>query len=379
MRPFPAFVVLAALLFASAGCGGQQQPPAIFLGHIATFSGADAKPGKSAEQAIRIALEELGPDASKALADRPLVVRHVDSFGNLDNMESVAVRLVSIDKVVGLLGGLTKDEALRLDRSRAPVLAATGFRTSAMSELLFTTGLAPSQQGQALAQYLAEQSPAPAAGTLIVDPRREESLVLAEHFHRAWHAAWQKQDPKSDPPRWREMPLPKDVKHADWAGVATKDKPTTIVFVGSAADFEALRKTWGASAPRLVFAGDDGSWAPSEPLAGQTVITATAFALSKDSNKATEFAKKFRAASGADPDVHAAIAYDNLRLLAEALKKGQSPTPENLRDELLKLQDFPGLTGPLSFGRDQHLRRAAFVATIDGSLPTPVAVKIYNP
>src|SRR5262245_27933836 len=117
------------LLFVSclflAGCGGQQQPPAIFLGHIATFSGADARPGKSAEHAIRIALEELGPDASKALADRPLVVRHVDSFGSLDNMDSEAARLVSINKVVGLLGGLTKDEALRLDRSRVPVLAAT--------------------------------------------------------------------------------------------------------------------------------------------------------------------------------------------------------------------------------------------------------------
>jgi ABC-type branched-subunit amino acid transport system substrate-binding protein len=294
-------------------------------------------------------------------------------------MDSEGARLVSINKVVGLLGGLTKEKALRLDRSRVPVLAATGFRTSAMSELLFTTGLAPSLQGQVLAQFLVEESPA--GGTLIVDPRREESLVLAENFHRAWHNAWQAKDSKTDPPRWREIPLPKDVKHAEWAGVATKEAPKTIVFAGAAADFEILRKAWGSKAPRLVFAGDDGSWTPPEPRLEQAVFVATAFALGKESGKGHEFAKKFRAASGTDPDVYAAVAYDNLRLIAEALKKSQPlpPPPEKLREELLKLQDFPGLTGPLAFGRDQHLRRPVFVATIDGSSRTPVAVKTFNP
>ncbi|MCI0684910.1 MAG: ABC transporter substrate-binding protein [Gemmataceae bacterium] len=378
-------ITLALAIFASAGCGGQQQPPAIFLGHIATFSGSDARPGKSAEHGIRIALEDLGPDASKALGDRPLVVRHVDAAGNLDNMEGEAARLVSVNKVVGLLGGLTRDEALRLDRSRVPVLAAIGLRTSAMSELLFTTGLAPSVQGRALAEFLLEQSTVP--GTLIVDPRRDESLTAAESFHRGWHNAWQKQDAKGDSPPWRELALPKDVKHAEWATAVIKDEPKTIVYAGAAADFEALRKAWAThgavQSPRLVFAGDDGSWMPPEPVAGQPVVVATAFALGKDQTKALEFAKKFRTAAGTDPDVHAALAYDNVRLFAEALKKCDLSAPDKLREELraelLKLQDFPGLTGPLSFGRDQHLRRIAFVATVDSPLRAPIAVKSFNP
>src|SRR5262245_2862124 len=180
--------LLGAGLLGAAGCSSQSPPPAIFLGHIATLSGPESKLGKSAEQGIRIALADLGPAGSELFSGRPLVVRHVDAAGNLDNFEGQAARLVSINKAVGLLGGLTREEALRMDRSRAPILTPIGFRTSGMSELLFTTGLTPELQGKTLAQFLADQ--AATAGTLIVDPRRDESLAVADSFRRAWAETW---------------------------------------------------------------------------------------------------------------------------------------------------------------------------------------------
>lgn len=370
---------IALLPLAIAGCGGSTPAPAIFLGHIATMSGPDSKPGKSADQGIRLALADLGPASSEGLWGRPLVVRHVDAAGNLDNFEGQAARLVSINKAVGLLGGLTCDEALRMDRSRVPILAPIGFRTSAMSELLFTTGLTPAIQGKVLAQFLAEQ--ASAAGTLIVDPRRDEAQAVADDFRRAWAEALSKRDVEI--PRWNELTLPKDVKHAEWAKIVSKDKPKTIVFAGAAADFEALRQAWGSTATRLVFAGDDGSWSPLTSVAGQTVYLATAFAPGKDQTKALEFAKKYRTATGEDADVHAAVAYDNVLLFAEALKKVQPATPEKLGEklgeELLKLQEFAGLTGPLSFTPARQLRRPAFIAAVDGALRAVSSVKKYDP
>jgi branched-chain amino acid transport system substrate-binding protein len=364
-------------LAACAGCSGQTPPAPLFLGHIATLSGADARAGKSAEQGIRFALQELGPAASENLAGRPLVVRHVDAAGSLDNLEGQAARLVSVNRVVGLLGGLTKEEALRLDRSRVPVLSAAGMRTSAMSDLLFTTGLAPSTQGRVLAEFLVEE--APAAGTLIVDPRREEALACAEHFRRTWEELWQKKDAKARPPHWVELTLPKDVKLGEWATVPVKDKPKAVVFAGNAADFEELRKAWGASVPLLVFAGDDGSWSPSDAVAGQTIYLATVFAAGKETAKVHEFVKSYRASNREDPDVHAAIAYDNLRIFVEALKKSQSEKADKLREELHKIQDFAGVAGPLTFTREQHLRRPVFIARVEGPSRVPTAVKTYAP
>ncbi len=371
-------VCLAGMLLGSAaGCSGRSTPPAIFIGHVATLSGPDARAGKSAEQGIRLALEELGPTASEPLQGRPIVVRHVDAGGNLDSMEAAAARLVSVNRVCALLGGATKEEELRLDRSRVPVLSPTGVPAAGASEYLFTTGVAPGIQGQVLAEFLAEE--APKGGTLIVDPRRDEAQVVAEQFRRTWHDVRSKKYPNQDPPRWREISLPKELNLGDFAATITKEQRAVILFVGGPAEFALLRNHWGSTAPMLVYAGEDGSLDKLTPIAGQALYVATAFALGKDQTKVHEFAKKYKEAYREEPDVHALLGYDNLRVLVEALKKASSPTPEKVREELLKVQNFAGTTGPLSFRVDQQMRRPVFVARHEGAGRPPTAVKTYNP
>jgi ABC-type branched-subunit amino acid transport system substrate-binding protein len=171
-------LTFAMIALASAGCGNQANPAPLFLGHVATLSGADGHAGKQAERGMKLALADLGAQASESFGARPIVIRHVDAAGTLDAVEAAAARLVSVNRAVGLLGGLTSSEALRLDRVRVPVLASCGYRTSAMSELLFTTGLAPSRQGELLARHLAAELPGPVV--IVVDNRRAESQAGGE-------------------------------------------------------------------------------------------------------------------------------------------------------------------------------------------------------
>jgi branched-chain amino acid transport system substrate-binding protein len=288
------------------------------------------------------------------------VVRHVDAAGSLDAMEAAAARLVGVNRAVALLGGLNKEQALRLDRVRVPVLSPAGARSSAMSELLFTTGLAPARQGELLARHLAETSAAPLA--LVVDNRRDESQTLAETFKKTWAEAAGK---GKEAPRLIDIGFGKDAKFEEIA--ARAGKPKTLVFAGEPDDFRVLTRELTRelkeTAPAWVYAGDDGSLSPDDVYAGETVLVATAFVVRKEGRSA-DFAKKFRAKSQDEPTVHAALAYDNTRLVVEALQKGQSPLADKLREELLKIKDFAGLTGPLSFGADQHLVRTAFIAEL---------------
>jgi branched-chain amino acid transport system substrate-binding protein len=351
MRRFVARLCLMSMI--AAGCGSPAAQPPIFLGHVATLSGPDSRAGKQAERGIQLALEELGLPASEKLFNRPVVVRHVDGAGNLDSMEAAAARLVSVNRAVALLGGAGKDEALRLDRVRVPVLAPAGLRTSAMSELLFTTGLAPARQGELLAKHLADSSAAPLA--LIVDNRRDETQTFAEAFKKTWAQAAAKAKDSAAP---LEIGFGKDAKFTEVA--ARAGKPKTVVFAGAADDFRALRRELKGLS--WVYAGDDGSLMPADLSAGETVLVATAFAAKE--GKAADFAKKYRDKFQDEATVHAALAYDNLRLVVEALQKGQSSAPDKLREELLKIKDFAGLTGPLSFAPDQHLSRPAFIAEL---------------
>jgi branched-chain amino acid transport system substrate-binding protein len=91
----------------------------------------------------------------------------------------------------------------------------------------------------------------------------------------------------------------------------------------------------------------------------------------------TAFASKYRESFKEEPDVHAALAYDGIRILVDALRRGQSSAPDVLVKELRQTKDFPGLTGPLAFGADQLVERPIFVGHMSG--PGFVALKRYDP
>lgn len=61
-----------------------------------------------------------------------------------------------------------------------------------------------------------------------------------------------------------------------------------------------------------------------------------------------EFDKKFRAKYSEEPDVYAAYAYDIVMILTEAVKADKTTGPE-IRDYLLKMESYEGITGTTEF------------------------------
>ena len=57
----------------------------------------------------------------------------------------------------------------------------------------------------------------------------------------------------------------------------------------------------------------------------------------------------FEAAYGALPNFHAALAYDSMMLLADAIERAGSTDSEAIRTALAATADFPGLTGSITF------------------------------
>jgi ABC-type branched-subunit amino acid transport system substrate-binding protein len=97
-----------------------------------------------------------------------------------------------------------------------------------------------------------------------------------------------------------------------------------------------------------------------------------------DVQRAKDFAARYKTAFGEDADVHAALAYENLKLLYEAMCRTKSTLTDKLiREELDKAKDFSGLTGALSFTKDRQLLRPAFVVRLEGG--SVKTVKRFDP
>jgi branched-chain amino acid transport system substrate-binding protein len=366
-------IALAALLLAVLpGCHGTSAPPPIYLGHVTNLSAAD-RSGLHAEQGIRLALKLLTDDnLAESLLGRELKVRHTDSKGSLDACEAEAVRLASVNRVVGLIGGATAEEVARLDRARIPVVVTAGIRPAGASDMVFAVGMRPAQQAYVLAKYAAEEL-GYADVVVLADERREEFLGIAEAFARHFV---QERRAKVDASR---APLTlRFGKDANWEELAkTMAAPSSaraVVFAGQAQDWlELRRKMPVALSLPLLFAGDDGDAANLHGTTKQTIYLATAFAADRDAPRMQVFIQKYKDAFKEQPTVAAALGYESLRIFAEALKlSGPNFTVDKLQTALRDLKEFPGLTGTLTITSEQYVRRPLYIGRFDGTQLTPL-------
>ncbi len=76
-----------------------------------------------------------------------------------------------------------------------------------------------------------------------------------------------------------------------------------------------------------------------------------------DENRAevVDFKEKFIARYGKNPDLNAALAYDTLKVICEAIKKGKSSVPADIAKNLKSLKDFKGVVTKYNFDQDGDL------------------------
>jgi branched-chain amino acid transport system substrate-binding protein len=144
-----------------------------------------------------------------------------------------------------------------------------------------------------------------------------------------------------------------------------KDAIKVVLFAGKAEDLREL----GELPVPVLFAGDDGS---SRTLLAQRppskdLYLVTAFVTDAEAPRAAEFAKRYQKEFSEEADVHAALAYEGMKLLFEAICQSKdSLTLVRIKEELAKVKDYAGLSGALAFTEDRQLRRPAFVLRLTG-------------
>lgn len=363
------------LLLGFAGCFGGSTPPPIEIGHVSDKTRAD-KAGDQAELGLRLALSELSKDETLAesFAGRKIQIRHTDTQGKLDAFEAEAVRLESVSRVTALFGGLSTAESAGLGNAKIPILTFHGQPTAAAGDHVFYLGMTPSRQGTVLAKVVAEDAKAMRI-ILLKDEQRTEAAGFAESFQKSLDETRKQANAEAAVVltlRYTREAKSKDaLEGIKWNELVERinvQKPHVIVFAGSVRDFNAwhrvFRKEGKAGQAQIVFAGNDGDQRQFDFEGDDkvSVVLASAFHVDSKSDKISAFRKAFREAYQIEADVNAALAYDGLRILVEAMKATRTQlTLKELREKLLETKAFEGVTGPLTINADRQVERPLHV------------------
>lgn len=117
------------------------------------------------------------------------------------------------------------------------------------------------------------------------------------------------------------------------------------------------------------FLGTDGWDSPEFLRIGGDAVNNSYFSghFSAESNnpQVQEFVKTYTAAYGAPPPPLAALAYDSVYLLADALKRAGSDDPIPLKNALAGTQDFPGVTGNITLDEKRNPNKPVVIIRVD--------------
>ncbi len=114
----------------------------------------------------------------------------------------------------------------------------------------------------------------------------------------------------------------------------------------------------GVTGPMISGDGwDTDLWGVAGDLANQDVYVCTHFSSDDDSEAVQGFLSAYEEKYGKAPEnAFAALGYDTAYLIASAIEAcGDDVTPAAIRDALENTQDFPGITGTISYSAETHV------------------------
>ncbi len=362
-------ITFACVVLLTSGCGGKSESEPILVGHLAPGSRLNASSTEQARRGILLAVEEVNA-AGNLISGRRVKVLHPECAADRDAVRAAAVRLITTDNVVALIGGTDPIQAEALaqvaESSKIPLIAPGGTANRPETGFVFHTSISPTARGKLLAHFASKELAAPPAAVLVNNHPSisGHSQTIASTFCRDYRKAGHRVVGE-----WT-FQSPTDLKDA--LGRLSAERPGLAVLVGSEEDFAEIRMPELSDKTPVLLGVSDTETARlmSNGLKNPVCIT-TAFVGTEP--QAREFVRKYEERFREPPNLHAALAYDSARLLFDAMRKSPEPFGPKLRDTLAEIKQLDSVTGPITLESDGWARRVMYAVRIEPGTTRTVA------
>ncbi len=359
--------VCAAFLLCVLGCGGEKRAAnAIVVGHVASMTGDTATFGRSADQGMRMAIEEI--NAAGGALGKPIELITEDDRSVTEEARTAAQKLLQRDQVVALLGEVASSRSLaaapEAQRARVPMISpgSTNPKVTEVGDYIFRACFIDPFQGAVMARFAIDDLHAKRLAILF-DFKQDYSVGLADFFRET--ARKLGAEIVAD-----ERYTSGDIEFRAQLTTIRAAKPDAIFVPGYYTELGLIAKQareLGIDVPLL--GGDGWDSEKTIEIGGQAVegyYFSTHYAADSDSPRVQAFVTEFRTKYGATPDAMAALGYDTARILADALGRAGSTDGPGLRDAIAATKGFEGVTGKISMDEQRNARKDAVVLEIKG-------------
>lgn len=371
-------ILVGATMLASLlpGCSGGSKT--IKIGGIQPISGKVSAYGTQSRDAINMAIKEI--NAKGGVLGKQLESVIEDDEAIPEKTLNAFTKLVTKDKVVGIIGALTSNcsKPLSKEAQKRGVVMITPSSTNAevtmAGDYVFRACFIDPFQGTVNAKFAIDNLKAKTAA-VVFDNTNDYSIGLKDNFIKTF----------------KELggTITNEESYAtgdkDFSAQLTKietGKPDILFIPDYYSTVSLIAKQARGANLKSIMLGGDG-WEAIANNAGEEVdgsYYSNHYTSSADDAEVKAFVAAFKAAYGVEPNALAALAYDATYLLADAIAAAGSTDSEKIRDALAKT-DKKFVTGRVKFDENRNPIKSVVMVKVvkDGSKLKEVYETTVNP
>lgn len=379
MRRLSLFLVpvLAVMLAFSVNAWSRSRTPTIKIGLNVPITGDIPKVGEGSKFAAQLWLEEINKAGGLEVGGKKYPVELVieDNESKAESAVKAQTKMITEDEVVAIVGPQASSQAIPAggvaENYKTPMISpwSTNPNTTKDRPYVFRGCFLDPFQGPVVANFVKEKFGFKKAAVLF-DVASDYPKGLAEVFKQAWE--------KLNGPGSVVAYESFTTKDTDFSSQLTK-------IINSGAEFLFTPQYYNEVALIVKQAHELGwskpivgsdSWGSAETVAlcGKDcygLYFSTHFAALGAKGATKEFIDRYKEKYGYVPDDVAALTWDSLRLIQQAIQDAGAFTgrPKKdrkaVRDALAKIKNFKGITGDMTFTEDGDPKKCAVIVRIN--------------
>jgi branched-chain amino acid transport system substrate-binding protein len=335
----------------------------IVVGMYGSLTGDGASFGQSSREGTELAVDEINR-AGGLLGGRTITLLVEDDQSKPEEASNAVTKLVTQDKVVAVLGEVASRRSLAAapicQKYMVPMISpsSTNERVTQVGDYIFRVCFIDPFQGEVLAKFAYNDLKARRVA-ILKDIQQDYSVGLTDSVMKHFTAlGGEVLDPVSY-----------STGDSDFKAVLTQvrsQKPDAVFVTGYYPEAAIIARQARELGMKMPLLGGDG-WVGDALKNGREALNnsfiSNHYSGDNPDPVVQNFVKAYRAKFNREPDAIAALAYDAVKVLADAMTRSNSTDGPKLRDALA-LGDVPGVTGRLKINAQRNVDKPAVIQEV---------------